>query len=621
MLSLLYVISALALGTAITKRLGLKFIFFETPALSITFGFLIWTWLSFLLALLLPHNLSLPLTVILAAIATFLLFKSSSSWQWRPLVGGPLAWLSWGIFTLITTTMLGWLMWTHDLISRPDGLYSSSATWADFGLHASLINHFAQSPRLPLDFPLAAGTHLTYPLIVDLLSGWLVTGGLSLHLAIFIPSILLVTAFLQLMLGFGVRLFRSIGGMIGGLSLTLLCGSAAGIFQALTDYYTSHQTFGAFLANLPMDYSGLAHPNAQFTNLVADILLPQRAFLMGFAVFGAVAVLFTHLHTHHHLKLAVFTGAVIGLMPLTHPHSFVVIMALVAALWCEAWIKNRRFLNTWVAVGGSALIVAAPQILWETLANRTGTGGHLALGWIIAPGESLIPFWTHNYGLTLPLIVLVAALLIFQKSLRHYLVWYAPLVLIFIFANIYALQPFAYDNQKLMLYTYLFTYILASYGSLWLIRRHHSLVVPVGLIALLLASSGALAITREFEHSDQFASSDDIALAAWTKQNTSPSDIFLTTDRPNQPIAALAGRELVAGYRGWLYNYNLAYQPRLDIIQEALIGDLTSDNPYHAHYLAVAPSEPTSWEVDPDALDAHYQLLYSNPSWKIYRLP
>jgi len=268
----------------------------------------------------------------------------------------------------------------------------------------------------------------------------------------------------------------------------------------------------------------------------------------------------------------------------------------------------------------TALLVAAPQIAWQSFANRTGTGGHLALGWTLLPGESIIAFWTRNYGLAGLLIITAAWLIFTQKSLRRYIVWFAPILAVFIFANIYSLQPFAYDNLKLIVYVLLLTYIFAGYGAFSLVRRFKWTLAPIALACLLISASGTLAVTREFQHHDQFASPDDLALASWVTRSTQPTAVFLTTDRPNQPVATLGGRSIVVGYRGWLYDYHLDYQPRLEAVQAALSGQLSANNPYHGDYLAVAASEPADWSVDLPALATAYTLVYSNPSWTVYRL-
>ena len=130
-------------------------------------------------------------------------------------------------------------------------------------------------------------------------------------------------------------------------------------------------------------------------------------------------------------------------------------------------------------------------------------------------------------------------------------------------------------------------------------------------------------MTREFQLHDQFASNDDLDLVAWVSSETKVNDVFITTDRPNQPVATLTGRPIILGYRGWLFNFNIDYHDRENTVADALSGLLTPNETarYHAKYLLVATYEPSDWPVDRAALARRYQPVYANPSWTLYRLP
>ncbi|HEX3082659.1 MAG TPA: hypothetical protein VHQ86_05440, partial [Candidatus Saccharimonadia bacterium] len=532
------------------------------------------------------------------------------------------AWLLWWAFSIVTLCLFGQLLWTHDLMPAANGLFSAAATWADFGLHASLVSHFAAGAHLSMAQPLAAGTPLTYPFLIDFLSGLLLRGGWTIHAALLIPGLFLIMAALQLLLGAGVRLFNRIGGAILGLSLMLTCGSAAGFFVAVNDFNASHQSLAAFLSHLPQDYSKPIQPNAQLINFVSDVLLPQRSFDMGLAVFSVVLVLAIEARRRANLKLALAAGGLVGLLPLIHDHSFIMAAATLAAIWIEALITKRyHHLKIWTLSGIAALIVAAPQILWQALATGYGSGAHWSLGWVINPGESLVIFWANNYGITLLLMVLVALLLALQRRLRPFLVWYAPAAAVFVLANLYAFQGYNYDNHKLIMYAYLMTYLFVGYGATWIIRRAPAAVIPFSIMVMLAATSGTLSIAREFQQHDQFASNDDIALAGWAKRATPPDTVFFANDQSNQPLATLGGRSLVSGYRGWLYSYHIPYNDRIEAIQGAFLGGTTTHNPYHAGYLAVSAYEPSDWTIDQAAISHNYTVVYTNPSWTVYRLP
>jgi hypothetical protein len=296
-------------------------------------------------------------------------------------------------------------------------------------------------------------------------------------------------------------------------------------------------------------------------------------------------------------------------------------MAVAASFWVWELLQSGRLPIIWTVTGLTALVVAAPQVAWQSLANGNGTGGHLALGWTVSAGENILTFWANNYGLTGIIIIALFVTLIARRSLRKYIVWYAPFVAVLVLANVYSMQPFAFDNVKLILYVYLVTYIFAGYGVIWLVKRHKLTLIPVVIIAVVLIASGFLGVLREFEHMDLFASSDDISLASWAKTATLPADTFLTADAPNQPLATLAGRSIVLGYRGWLYNFHINYQPRTEAVMAAMSGTLTARNPYHARYLAISSYDSANWNIDQTAIQANYELVYSNPSWKVFRLP
>ena len=622
MIALLHLFASLLLGYALTRWLPLKRFQFEQPALTIALGFVCWTWLSFVCALIIPIAwVALLLTDAICILAAIALLNRPAVPRSLPLPGSRRGLALWAVFTLITTTILGWLMWTHSLLKEPGGIYSAAATWADFGLHASLISHIAVSAQLPLDFPVAAGLKLTYPLMVDLQSAWLLAGGLSLHLAIFIPGLLLAFAALQLLLGFGVRLTKSLPTSVLGVTMTLLSGSAVGVFQAWSHFKQSGQTIGQFLSQIPYDYTALQEPNAQFTNVLADTLLPQRAFVMGLALGAIILISLYQLNKQPSRALTITTGALLGLMPLIHAHSFVAIGSIGLGLYCSTYLHTKRWRNHVLGVGLIALAVAAPQILWQSLANGTGTGGFWSPGWVIGPNESLMQFWANNFGLTGLAIIALPIAIYSSRQLKPLLPWSVSLWALFIFANLYSLQPFAYDNLKLMIYPLIFTNFIVAYAAIYLIRRW-PVSGPAVLIAIvLMTSSGALAVAREFQRHDQFASLADIQLAAWIQKNTQTTDVFATTDRPNQPVAALAGRSIVAGYRGWLYDYHINYTPRLHAIQEGLLGRSEALSVYNTRYLAVNAYEPAEWTVDHTAIESTYERVYTNEEWKVYRLP
>jgi hypothetical protein len=618
-MALILLVSALLLGAAVVWWLRLPLYPFEAAALTVVIGLFSWTWLAFLMSLVLPYHFAIPLTIGLSAGTCVVLWNPGRP-QWRPLEGGRSGWILWGVASLATTALLGTLFWTHSLLQDSTGVYSAGSTWADFGLHAAIVSHLAVFDWMPLDLPVASGAHLTYPFLVDFLSALYLRDGWSLHLSLFLPGVLLALACCQLLLSFSLRLFGHVGAAVGGLVLFLLIGSAAGFRLAYADWRASGQSLPGFLSDLPRDYTVLSAENGNVTNLVANALLPQRAILFGLGVgLAALILLHTARHTDNRRYLLV-GGVLIGLLPMAHPHTFIVCGAVLVALTVEAALRLRKLPWAHLVAGGIALVLAAPQLVWQQLANGGGTGGRVRLGWMQRGGESIWTFWWTNFGLMGVLFVALPFLLL-RRNWRHYLVWYLPFLAILAVTQVYAFQPFEYDNLKLIYYVYLMAGVFAAFLAVQAYRTSRwslALLLPAALVVTI---PGLLSITHEFELRYQFADNSDVALADWIRVHTAPDDVFISTDRPNQPITALGGRSIVMGYRGWLFNFSLPYAQREAAVHAALLG--RADDPavrrFHPNYLAVGSNEDKSWTLDRDSL-ARLPVAYRNAEWTVYRL-
>lgn len=554
-MGLIYLVSALVLGATLVRRIPMAMYRFEAVAFAVVLGLLAWMWIAFITALVLPYDVSLPLTIVISAVATVALWPGGNGPERRALEGGRPAWLVWGAATVLTGIGLIRLFWTHSLVRDAEGIWTGGATWGDYGAHASYISHMAAASRLPSDLPIAAGEKITYPFLIDFLSAMYTTGGMSLHNSLFFPGVLLALAICQLLMAVGLRLFGRLSVGVGGMVLTLTMGSAAGAWAAWGDWRESGQGLGAFLGKLPMDYSQVADSNANVTNMVADAFLPQRAILFGIAV-GLIILILLHDARERDQRWQLWTVAVlIGLLPMTHAHTFLVGMALLTTVAAEAAWRHRAIPKAYLGPLGLALLLAAPQLIWQQAANGRGTGGRFRLGWMVQSGESVLGYYWANFGL----FGLAFLAVPFVLRRHRQLIWFLPMVAIFAVAQIYAFQPFEYDNLKLISWAFVIGGFFVAYLASELVRRHRAWLAAVIPAALLIITPGALSITREFQLRDQFASPADIELADWVAKNTPVDAVFASTDRSNNPVATLAGRRLVLGYRGWLYSYNIPY--------------------------------------------------------------
>lgn len=616
-MAVIYLVSALVLGAALVRRSPLALYRFEAVAAAVVLGLFCWTWLAFLAVLVLPYDVGLPFVVVLCAAVGVALWSGAAT-PVRPLEGGRRAWAVWGVTTALVSALVVRLFWTHSLTREADGVWTAGATWADFGLHATHVNHIAAATSLPGGIPVASGERLTYPFLIDLLSGLYVNGGMSLHASLFWPGVLLALAICQLIVSTGLRLFRRISVGVLTLVLALTTGSFAGVCAAWSDWRASGLGLGAFLGNLPQDYSQDDEANAHLTNLLVDAILPQRSILLGLGVGLVVLTLVVVARETDDARLLWPAAVLVGLLPMAHPHTFIVGALLLLTVAAEAAWRTRSIPLAQLWPGVLAAVLALPQVVWQQSANGEGTGGRFRLFWQWQEGESLLGYWWANFGLLG--LALFAVPVVMWRDRR--VLWMAPMLVLLVITQVYAFQPFEYDNLKLIYWVLLVGGFFVAYLAVELVRRHLGFLALVLPLVVLVAIPGSLAITRDLTTEAQFASLDDIEVADWARATTPADAVFVAADRPNVPVATLAGRSLVLGYRGWLYNFNIAYGEREAAVQAAFAGRF--DDPvlraFDADYLLVSAYEDPYWGVDEAALAA-YPVLWSNDTWRVYDLP
>jgi len=110
--------------------------------------------------------------------------------------------------------------------------------------------------------------------------------------------------------------------------------------------------------------------------------------------------------------------------------------------------------------------------------------------------------------------------------------------------------------------------------------------------------SGTFSLVREAFSSFRLFSNRDLEIADFVRTHTSPQAIFLTSDFHNNPISALAGRNIVMGYEGWLWSHGIDYQERAEDIRALFSNtDQFFDliNKYGIDYMYISSNEKTKY--------------------------
>ena len=130
-----------------------------------------------------------------------------------------------------------------------------------------------------------------------------------------------------------------------------------------------------------------------------------------------------------------------------------------------------------------------------------------------------------------------------------------------------------------------------------------------------------VAVYRESYTSWQLFSNEGIELAKFVDTNTSKDAIFLTSDAHNNPIPCLAGRQIVMGYRGWLWTWGVDYKKTESDVINIFAGNSNAVNLIHQYNIKYVVLD-TFMKANFDAnyyFTKNFTLIYKSPNYWVYK--
>lgn len=526
------------------------------------------------------------------------------------------------------TLLSAYLQYTHTLREVDGTLHVGQSTYGDLCMHLSIATSLRGS-ALPADYNILPGTTLGYPILTDATATTMLLFGASIQAAMIVPAAVMSALVYCGYLIFAREVTRNTPAAVvaavllffnGGLGFLYDFDLSGHDFSKITEIFTGYYKTPA---NQP-EY------NLRWSNLVCDLLLPQRTFLGGWtlllpALYFARSALRRH-ETRDYLLATLFASA----LPMVHTHSFAALGLYCAGSCVYQFVadpENRRKLVRGAGMFlGLTLVCALPQMISSTLKQATREGFvRLHFNWVNYTDEGFVDFypwfWAKNIGL--PLLAMICALLEWKKRDRMDFVGAAC---IFVVAELVLFQPLDYDNNKLFYIWYLLMLPAAGSACVGVWRRLRGTRSRALLAALFLAGStisGALSIARECVSDYQLFSAADVAAAEYIEENTDPDDMFLTGLHHNNPVYALAGRDVVCGPSLFLYWHGLDYMSR-DARVRAFYADPENNldllREYNVKYIVSGSAERYELSSNEEALDALFELIYDEMGTKIYRV-
>ena len=544
-----------------------------------------------------------------------------------------------------------WLVFARALLDKPDGIATGVLNnYGDLPFHISVITRFAIGQNFPPEDPTFAGVRFTYPFITDFISAMFVRAGASLRDSLFIENYIIGVSLVGVLHRFGQQLLRNRTAAILTPVLIILNGGL-GWAMFFSDVNQSDGGVFGVLRHISHSYTILPEvaQGWRWGNAVTSLLVPQRGFLLGIPL---AAIVFTQWWAAMRDRESVppasaggskkrpnppadaggtdrawptrrmlAAGAVAGLLPLIHAHSFIAVMMVGS---CLALINRRRW-REWLLFFVVALVIAIPQLLWSTHGTAVSTRAFIA--WEFGWGhdkENVFWFWFKNTGLFIPL--LITALLWKREDYlvpRKLLLFYLPFTLCFIVPNLLKLAPWIWDNVKILFYWWVAS---APIIALLLARLWESGFWQRGLAAsllIILTLAGALDVfalmTRQGDY--QEFDRDGINFAEMIKQRTPPTATILHAPIHNTPVF-LTGRRSLMGYPGHIWTHGLDYGPREAEIKHIYAGAPDAESllaKYRVDYVVIDPQEHSVMTVN-TAFFGRYPEVASTGEYHLYKI-
>jgi hypothetical protein len=522
--------------------------------------------------------------------------------------------LTWGAYFL-------W-MWSRMLYETEAGLFVGTAiVWADWVVHLGLSAVFAY--REPGDWlaqnPLFLGQPMQYHFAVNLISGLLLRLGLGYQAAFIIPSIIASLAFIVVLFFFYRHILKRPSYAFFAVSFFFLNGGL-GILIYLR-----------YLA----DPSGIEPPDSatnltshgiHWISILVSEIFPQRALLLGLCLtLPFLFVVYRWVETHFR-GIAAWHGVLLGagssFLLLVHAHSYMVFVFLCGVLFAY----SARHIKHWLFIGFGAALTVVPLYL---LLMRGGVGhGFFEWypGWMANPKEKpsvgFFTFWFLNWGFFLPIAIWGTLRLRLYRN---------PLVVggfgLFIIVNLVKIQPWIWDNTKVLTWAHLLLCIpVAAYlGYLWEHRGKIGIAAKslAAVLGIVIVASGGFDAWRlaAGRHDYMLFSRQELTLANRLRDISVVNDVVLNGFDHHHWVT-LTGRQQLMSYPGWLSSWGIDPQAREQDVRLIYRGDSAAQrliDRYYIRYIVIGPKERELISpVNEDYFRDRYPVVLQEGNTKVY---
>ncbi|MGN0972552.1 MAG: hypothetical protein ACI4OY_11390, partial [Aristaeellaceae bacterium] len=457
------------------------------------------------------------------------------------------------LVALPLTVLSGYLQYTHMVRIASDGSWHvGQSTYGDLPMHMSFITGL-KNASFPADYPFYPGERLSYPFLVDSLSTTFYLMGWRIQEALTVPGTLMMAlCFMGVMclaremtLGrktivLATLLFFLNGGLgflydfdqAGGLQADGTPTVWARIQAILTGYYKTP-------TNQPDPN------NLRWSNVIADLMIPQRTLLGGWCMVIPCLYLLYILfdpdrrESRGNVRGEILLGVWGGALPLIHTHSFTALALCSLGMLIYDMIHDparRQLFLRYLRYGATAAALSLPQLILFTFAQAFQGEGSVSFvtfqfNWVNNPsgsGMRDLYLWFYIKNIGLPFIALLLALC--EKD-RHTRRIFAGAFAIILAAELIRFQPNEYDNNKLFYLAWLLCCMIVADWCAKVWRKLKGLrarPVMAAIAAVVVFLSAGLTLWRECVSDYQAFSAQTVEAGEYVRDNTEEGSVFLS---------------------------------------------------------------------------------------------
>lgn len=567
---------------------------------------------------------------------------------------------------------------THTILLNSDGsLHTGQATYGDMNMHIGFITSIAKQHTFPPEYSIYPGIKLAYPFLSDSISSSLYLLGASLRVAYIIP---MLVAVMQVFCGFYCFIkFWFKKGSVAFIAFILFFYDGGFGFIHFLNKVNFSKNFTEFY----FTPTSIGDYNYRWAQIIANMLIPQRATLFGWAVLFPLLAFLYYAKENRSIKSFLIAGIMAAGLPMIHTHSFLA-LGIICAVWLfwdmykekESYVllkfagiiwvvfffllrmyndktglieKNgfiimiaglgiiavlfvkeivscfkdstiKSYIQTWGVFLIPVILFALPQLLFWTFGQASGDGFLRShFNWSNANDNYFI-FYLKNIGITF-LIFFPAWVSAKKKELQTA----SPMLLIFFIAELVVFQPNEYDNNKLLFVAFVFMCGIVSDFVIKLFEKNWNIILKCALAVSLLfvgVFSSGMTIARECVSDYELYSKAQVDATEYIEKNTDERAVFLTGDNHNNAVAALTGRSIVCGADTFLCYHGINTVERKSEVANMYadpVGNKELYKKYNVSYIFVSDVETDEFQINFEGLGQIAEKVYDAQNVVIYK--